>query len=98
MLKRLLLLTTLGVILSGCYMVPMALVGPAVSNWSTASIMQSAATTSANYLIKKSTGKTITEHAFNSINGDIIRQTYFTEASDKKKIESTKKSVNKIIK
>ena len=48
MLKRLLLLTTLGVILSGCYMVPMALVGPAVSNWSTASIMQSAATTSAN--------------------------------------------------
>ncbi len=98
MLKRLLLLTTLGVILSGCYMVPMALVGPAVSNWSTASIMQSAATTSANYLIKKSTGKTITEHAFDSINGDIIRQTYFPEASDKKKIESTKKSVNKIIK
>jgi len=45
MIKRLLVLTTLGVMLSGCFMVPMAFVGPAVSGFSTASIAQSAVTT-----------------------------------------------------
>tara|TARA_B100000029_G_scaffold111624_1_gene103680 strand:+ start:7115 stop:7324 length:210 start_codon:yes stop_codon:yes gene_type:complete len=65
-------------------MVPMALVGPAASGWSTTSIMQSAATTSANYLIKKSTGKTISQHAFDSLNGDVFKQTYFPENLTKK--------------
>ena len=79
MIKRLLLLTTLGVVLSGCFMVPMAFVGPAVSGFSTASIAQSALTTSAGYIVKKSTGKTITEHAFNALSGDAMEQSYFPE-------------------
>ena len=77
MIKRLLLLTTLGVMLSGCFMVPMAFVGPAVSGFSTASITQSAITTGASYMVKKSTGKTIAEHAFNAVIGDSIKQSYF---------------------
>ena len=79
MIKRLFLLTTLGVLLSGCFMVPMAFVGPAISGFSTASIAQSAVTTGASYMVKKSTGKTISEHAYEAIGGDIgvIRQSYF---------------------
>ena len=79
MIKRLFLLTTLGVLLSGCFMVPMAFIGPAVSGFSTASIAQSAVTTGASFMVKKNTGKTITEHAFEAIGGDIsvIEQSYF---------------------
>ena len=60
-------------------MVPMAFVGPAVSGFSTASIAQSAVTTGASYIVKKSTGKTITEHAYEAVGGDIniIKQSYF---------------------
>ena len=76
MLKRLFLLTTLGVCLSGCFVAPMALIGPATSGFTTASIIQSGVTTGANYLVKKSTGKTITQHALDSINKDIFKQTY----------------------
>ena len=81
MIKRLLLLTTLGVVLSGCFMVPIAFVGPAVSGFSTASIAQSAVTTGASYMVKKNTGKTISEHAYEAIGGDIsvIKQSYFPE-------------------
>ena len=79
MIKRLLVLTTLGVMLSGCFMVPMAFIGPAVSGFSTASIAQSAVTTGASYMVKKNTGKTISEHAYEAIGGDIsvIKQSYF---------------------
>ena len=81
MINRLFLLTALGVLLSGCFMVPMAFVGPAVSGFSTASIAQSAVTTGASYMVKKSTGKTISEHAYEAIGGDIsvIKQSYFPE-------------------
>ena len=81
MIKRLFLLTTLGILLSGCFMVPMAFVGPAVSGFSTASITQSALTTGASYIVKKNTGKTITEHAYEAVGGDInvIKQSYFPE-------------------
>ena len=81
MIKKLLLLTTLSVILSGCFMVPMALLGPAVSGFSTASLAQSAVTTGASYMVKKNTGKTISEHAYEAIGGDIsvVKQTYFPE-------------------
>ena len=79
MIKRLLLLTTLGVMLSGCFMVPMAFVGPAVSGFSTASIAQSAVTTGASYIMKKKTGKSITEHAFAAVAGDIVKHSYFPE-------------------
>ena len=78
MIQRLLVLATLSVMLSGCFMIPMALVGPAVSGFSTASVAQSAITTGASYMVKKSTGKSIAEHALNAIGGDVIeQQAYF---------------------
>ena len=78
MIKKLLLVVAVGVTVSGCFMVPMAFIGPAASGFSTASIIQSGVTSGANYMVKKSTGKTITEHAFSAINKDIIfQQTYF---------------------
>ena len=82
MIKRLFLLTTLGVLLSGCIVVPMAFIGPAVSGFSTASIAQSAVTTGASYMVKKNTGKTITEHAFDTINPDIIKQSYIPKEKE----------------
>ena len=83
MLKRLFLLTMLGTLLSGCFVAPMALIGPATSGFSTASIIQSGVTTGANYLVKKSTGKTIGEHAFDSMSKDILQQTYLPKKSKK---------------
>ena len=81
MINRLLILATLGVLLSGCVMVPMAFVGPAVSGFSTASITQSAVTTGASYMVKKNTGKTISQHAYEAIGGnaDVLKQSYFPE-------------------
>ena len=76
MLKKLLILTITGTLLSGCFMAPMALIGPAASGFSTASIIQSGITSAGNYMVKKSTGKTISEHALDAINGEILRQTY----------------------
>ena len=79
MFRRLAILIALGAILSGCFMVPMALVGPATSGFTTASIVQSGFTTGANFIVKKSTGKTITQHALENINKEIMQQTYFPE-------------------
>ena len=79
MIKRLLLIVTLGVTVSGCFMAPMALIGPATSGFSTASIIQSGVTTGANYMVKKSTGKTISEHALDAINKEVMQQTYMPE-------------------
>ena len=75
MIKRLLLLVTLGMLLSGCFMAPLALIGPATSGFTTASIVQSGVSAGANYMIKRSTGKTIGEHAIEAINKNVI-QTY----------------------
>ena len=77
MIKRLLLIIVLGVTMSGCFMVPIAFIGPAASGYSTASIIQSGVTSGANYMVKKSTGKTIAEHAIGALNKDIMLQTYF---------------------
>ena len=77
MIKRLFVLTLLGVMLSGCFMVPMALIGPAASGFTTASLVQSGLTTTANYMVKKSTGKTIGQHALNVITNDVLKQSYF---------------------
>jgi len=68
MIKRLLILITLGGLLSGCFMAPMAFIGPATSGFSTASIAQSSVTSAANYIYKKNTGKTIIEHALITLN------------------------------
>ena len=76
MIKRLLLIVVLGVTVSGCFMVPMAFIGPAASGFSTASLIQSGVTTGASYMVKKSTGKTISEHAVDVLNKDILQQTY----------------------
>ena len=79
MIRRLLLIATLGVMLSGCFMVPMAFIGPAASGFSTASLIQSGVTTGASFIVKKSTGKTFSEHAIQAINKDILQQTFLPE-------------------
>ena len=76
MIKRLFLLATLGIMLSGCFMAPLALLGPATSGFSTASLIQSGVTSTANYMVKKSTGKSISEHAYEVIASDVMRQSY----------------------
>ena len=82
MIKRLLLVATLGVLSSGCFMAPLALIGPATSGFSTASLIQSGVTTGANYMVKKSTGKTIGQHALAVINKETYKHTYFPKNSD----------------
>ena len=78
MIKRLLLVVMLGLLLPGCFMAPLALIGPVTSGYSTASLIQAGVSTGANYMVKKSTGKTISEHALTMINTkDIYQQTYF---------------------
>jgi len=77
MIKRLLLVVTLGVFLSGCFMAPLALIGPATSGFSTASLIQAGVSSGANYMVKKGTGKTIGEHAFDAISRETLQQTYF---------------------
>ena len=59
------------------FMAPLALIGPATSGFSTASIIQSTVTASGNYLVKKSTGKTVTEHAMDALNEINMKQSYF---------------------
>ena len=76
MIKRLLILTALSAVLSGCFMAPLALIGPATSGFSTASIIQSGVTSGANYVIKKSTGKTMSQHAYDIISKEVFQQTY----------------------
>ena len=76
MFKRLLAIAVLGVTVSGCFMAPLAFVGPAASGFSTASLIQSGVTTGANYVVKKSTGKTISEHVMQSLKDDVIKQSY----------------------
>ena len=78
MIKRLILLASVGMMLTGCFMAPMALIGPATSGWTSASIVQSGLTTTASYLVKKTTGKSIGQHAFDAIalDIDILQQSY----------------------
>ena len=77
MIKRLLLLTTLGIMLSGCFMAPMALIGPATSGFTTASLVQSGVTSTAGYMVKRTTGKTIGQHALDALSQEVLKQTYF---------------------
>ena len=75
--KRILLISVVGLLMSGCYMVPLAFIGPATSGFTTSSIMQAAVTSTANHMVKKTTGKTFSEHAFDAINMDKISLGYF---------------------
>ena len=79
MIKRLLLIAALGVAVSGCFMAPLALIGPATSGFSTASLIQAGVSSGANYMVKKSTGKTIGEHAYNAISKETLQQSYFPQ-------------------
>ena len=78
MIKKLLLVSAMGLFVSGCYMVPLALIGPATSGFTASSIMQAAVTSTANHMVKKTTGKTFTEHAIDTIEDmDKISLGYF---------------------
>tara|TARA_B100000029_G_scaffold504014_1_gene582076 strand:- start:187 stop:474 length:288 start_codon:yes stop_codon:yes gene_type:complete len=95
MIRRILLLTSMGILLSGCFMVPMALVGPAASGFTTASIVQSGISTTANYMVKQSTGKSITEHALDALNKDVLQQTYLPKKIEITEVNSTKHISNR---
>tara|TARA_B100000029_G_C16694210_1_gene636833 strand:+ start:230 stop:499 length:270 start_codon:yes stop_codon:yes gene_type:complete len=85
MLKRLLILATVSVMLSGCvFVAPIALVGPATSGFTTASIVQTAITQTGSYMIKKSTGKSLSEHAYDTLKGDVLKQGYVPTKKNKK--------------
>jgi len=62
-------------------MAPLALIGPAASGFSTASLIQSGITTTASYVVQKNTGKSIAQHTLDAITPDfekvILTQTYF---------------------
>ena len=96
MIKRLFVITTLGVTLSGCFMAPLALLGPATSGFSTASLIQSGVTSGANYMVKKSTGKTISEHVIQSLNKDIVKQSYVPNNEPEKILKQYNKPYNAI--
>ena len=81
-MKKSLFFVSAFVMLSGCYMVPMAFLGPATSNFTTASIVQSAVTNGAGYLVKKSTGKSISEHVLEVVNEETT-QTYLPTQRNK---------------
>ena len=82
MIKKIILIVTIGVTLSGCFVAPLALIGPATSGFSTASIIQAGVSSGANYMVKKSTGKTIGEHAIEVINKDVLQHTYLPKNND----------------
>ena len=81
-MRKILFFVSALVMLSGCYMVPMAFIGPAASNFTTASLVQSAVTSSAGYLVKKSTGKSISEHVLEAVNEETT-QTYLPTQRNK---------------
>ena len=85
MIGRLLALATLGALLSGCYMVPMAFIGPAASGFSTASIMQAGL----GMAVKQTTGKSISEHALSAI----VKQSYLPNNNTTSSIASKPKSI-----
>ena len=76
-MKGIVLISILGLLVSGCYMVPLAFIGPATSGFTTSSIVQAAITTTANHMVKKTTGKTFSEHVIDTINMDKISLGYF---------------------
>ena len=85
MIRKLLLLVVLGITIQGCVVAPIALLGPAASGFSTASLIQTGITTSFNYNVKKRTGKTITEHVLDTVSNETLKQTYLPISSSKEK-------------
>ena len=77
MIKRTLLISVMGLFVSGCYMVPLAFIGPATSGFTASSVVQAVISTTADHMVKKATGKSFSEHAFEAINMDDITLGYF---------------------
>ena len=96
MIKRLLLIAVLGVTVSGCFMAPLALVGPVSSGFSTASLIQTGVSTGANYIVKQSTGKTISTHVMDSLKKDIIKQSYAPTNEPNTILEKSNQPLNAI--
>ena len=96
MIKRLFVIAVLSVTVSGCFMAPLALIGPISSGFSTASLIQSGVTTGANYMVKKSTGKTISEHVTQSLKAGVISQSYAPEDGLGKKFKKSYDPKNKL--
>ena len=81
-----------GLMLSGCILIsPIALVAPASQGFSTASLVQTGLTQTANHIVKEKTGKTINEHAWSvveekllvpTVRKVILKQAYFPIRSD----------------
>ena len=94
MIKKLLLVSAMGLFVSGCYMVPLAFIGPATSGFTASSIVQAAVSTTANHMVKKATGKTFSEHAFDAINMDDITLGYFPENKSNNLIVPLPKPLN----
>jgi len=78
-MKKIIILILLGLPLTSCYMLPMAFIGPASSGFSTASIMQSALTTTTNRVVKSTTGKTISEHVISSLQDKNLKIGFISE-------------------
>ena len=53
-------------------------------------IIQSGISSSANYIVKKSTGKSITEHAIQTIDSQTLKTSYFPEIKKVQKIDKLK--------
>ena len=96
MIKRLLVIAALCVTVSGCFMAPLALIGPISSGFSTASLIQSGVTTGANYVVKKSTGKTIAEHVTQSLKAGVISQSYAPKDGLGEKLKKSYDPKNKL--
>ena len=77
MIRRLVLISAMGLLVSGCYMVPLAFIGPATSGFTASSVMQAAITSTANHMVKKTTGKSFSEHAMDTLEIEKISLLYF---------------------
>ena len=77
MIKRLLLVSAMGLFVSGCYMVPLAFIGPATSGFTASSVMQAAISTTANHIVTKTTGKSFSDYALEAINVADMTLRYF---------------------
>ncbi len=94
MIKKLLLVSAMGLFVSGCYMVPLAFIGPATSGFTASSMMQAAISTTANHMVKTATGKSFSEHAFDSLDMGDITLGYFPENKSNKLILPLPKPLN----
>ena len=86
-MKKVALLFALGMMLSGCFMAPIAMLGPAISIGTTGSYTQAALQAGLNYAVKKTTGQSLTQHALNAVMNDKnIKQAYLPSETDEKTI------------